>query len=106
MELLKSKKSMKELTQQIQSRQKGYVMIKEIKGVDILTGQAAKKVLTSIQQVKKKKTINQISGMAVMGGKAKGLVVVVKNDPNLKKVKQGNILVTVFTRPHYLLGYA
>jgi phosphohistidine swiveling domain-containing protein len=102
---LKEKIELKVIKNKIQSRFQGYVIKKDHHEITILTGIAAKRLLkTIISRKAKGKRITQIKGIVAMSGKAKGKVIIVKTDSDLKKVKEKSIMVAPFTRPHYLMA--
>jgi len=102
---LKGKIEPQVIKNKIQSRLQGYVIKKDFRGITILTGRAAKRLLKIIVPLLAKgKRITQIKGIVAMPGKAKGKVIIVKTDSDLKKVKEKSIMVAPFTRPHYLIA--
>ncbi len=84
----------------IKNRIKGYVLIKKGKNIKIKTEKS--KLIAKITISSDKSGEGLIKGVPAFGGKVKGKVKIVKNNNDLRKVKKGDIMAAVFTRPHYL----
>ncbi|MFA6322688.1 MAG: PEP-utilizing enzyme [Candidatus Buchananbacteria bacterium] len=71
---------------------------------ETLSGLAARKFQKIIFPSNVKKDINDFRGLSASSGKAKGTVRIVKSVHEVNKVKSGDILVAVMTRPDYIVG--
>jgi len=69
------------------------------KGVDkIFTGEKARKIAQKVRQIKLQK-LNELKGQCGCPGKAKGKVKIVNTPNQMKKMKKGDILVSIATNP-------
>ncbi|MFH1696005.1 MAG: PEP-utilizing enzyme [Candidatus Micrarchaeota archaeon] len=69
------------------------------KGTDkIFTGEKAKKIAEKVREIKLTK-VNFLHGQCGSPGKAKGKVKIINTQKDIKKMKKGNILVSIATNP-------
>ncbi len=71
---------------------------------EILTGNEAKAMIKKFFPQSEKRTISDFRGLPASGGKTRGRVAIVKSVKEVHKVRQGDILVAVMTRPDYIMG--
>ncbi len=84
----------------IRDRSKGYILIK--KGKNIKVKIKKNKSITRITALFDKDKEGLIKGIPAFIGKVRGKAKLVRNNNDLRKIKRGDIMVAVFTRPHYL----
>jgi len=84
----------------IEDRIKGYALIKKGKGIKVKINK--NKSITRITTLFGKNKEDFIKGIPAFVGKVRGKARIVRNNNDLRKVKRGDIMVAVFTRPHYL----
>ena len=71
---------------------------------EIVSGPAARKLQAIVFSSKVKKSISSVSGLSASSGRAKGKVKVITSVKEIGRVKQGDILVAIMTRPDYISG--
>ncbi|MBI2668194.1 hypothetical protein HYX17_05510 [Candidatus Woesearchaeota archaeon] len=89
---------------ELERRKKLFVIVWSSNGVDIYLDQNAEKIFDSYKKdiIKDSGEIVEIKGTPASPGKAKGRVKIVLNVSQFNKIKKGDILVTMMTRPEYL----
>ena len=86
----------------LQQRFEGCFIIWTLDNFDIITDE---KIINEIITKEKKKEIEkEIRGMSVSLGKVTGTVKILETVEEINKVKKGDILVAVMTRPDYILA--
>ncbi len=86
----------------LQERFEGCFLIWTLDQFDIITNQ---KTIGEITQSDQKRYLEkEIRGMSVSLGKVKGIVKIVESAEEIDKVKTGDILVAVMTRPDYVIA--
>lgn len=71
---------------------------------EFITGKKGKLIFNEIFKTNISKDVALIKGNTANGGFYKGKVAIVKSATEVDKVKKGNILVAVMTRPDYIFG--
>lgn len=89
---------------ELQIRMKGCAFIAEKKGYYITTGKAVGQIKKIVLGDADHSAITEFRGLSASTGKATGTVKVVKSATEIAKVKKGDILVAVMTRPDYIMG--
>jgi phosphoenolpyruvate synthase/pyruvate phosphate dikinase len=90
--------------EELEQRQKCCVVHWQPKEVNIYSGDNAAKITNDFKEtvIGNSEEIKEFKGVSASKGKVKGRAVVVLNVSQFNKVKEGDILVTVMTRPEYL----
>lgn len=87
----------------ITKRKKAFVLYLDVhKNLVCLSGDNINKALSLFGLLSKEKKVREIHGTVASKGEARGKVSIVKGVKDLKKVKNGNILVAVSTHPDYV----
>lgn len=71
---------------------------------DCFLGEKAKKLFKQISQKKKTKKIDDFRGLTASPGIEVGKVKIIKTVQDIHKVQNGDILVSIMTRPDYIAG--
>lgn len=87
---------------ELQARRKNSVCYWDINGHEILSGDECDKVKKAIVGKQDLSDIDDFRGLTACIGKVRGTVKVVKSATEIDKVKKGDILVAVMTRPDYV----
>jgi phosphohistidine swiveling domain-containing protein len=77
---------------------------KEKDKYEVISEDSARGTYKQIFKKKSLKAVNDFRGLSACRGVARGPVTVVKSATEVKKVKEGDILVAVMTRPDYIMG--
>lgn len=88
----------------LKKRSQGCVMVWDRKGVYIYVGKDMDKVKSIVLGNKKLSDVQDFRGLSASTGKAIGKVKIVRSATEIGKVKQGDILVAVMTRPDYVMA--
>lgn len=84
-------------------RKKGFIIYyNSVKKIRCQSGNDIKTVIKKIRLAPEKELVKEIKGRPASVGKAKGRVVIVNCVSDLKKVKKGDILVSITTHPDYV----
>jgi phosphohistidine swiveling domain-containing protein/uncharacterized protein (DUF1778 family) len=87
----------------IKERQKAFALyFNEKKDIICEQGAVVSKMREKFKIEPKKETTNAIKGVVASSGNAKGKAVIVKGVKDLKKVKNGNIIVAITTHPDFM----
>ncbi|MGA2418325.1 MAG: PEP-utilizing enzyme [Candidatus Staskawiczbacteria bacterium] len=86
----------------LKERQKGSVAYWDDNGHEILAGEIVQTLRKKLLGEKKIDDIQDFRGMAASLGKAQGKVKIIKSVKEIGRIKQGDVLVAVMTRPDYL----
>lgn len=86
----------------LQIRMRGCGAVADEHATEVVTGAGLKVLKKMILGEKKRNDIHDFRGLAASTGKATGTVRIVKSATEIGKVKQGDILVAVMTRPDYV----
>ena len=91
-------------TDDLQKRKEKCVVYWLSTGIQIFIGEESDKVFDSYKKeiIKESGEVKEIKGVSASGGKINGTVKVVLNVSQFNKIKKGDILVTMMTRPEYL----
>lgn len=89
---------------ELNQRAKSCAMIWDRKGVYIYIGSEMDKIKAIVLGKKKSSDIQDFRGLSASTGKAIGKVKVVRSATEIGKVKEGDILVAVMTRPDYVMA--
>ncbi len=84
------------------SRNSVFVMSRE--GYIVKTGNEAEKLREIITPKGRQQILSDFRGLAASTGKASGPVKIIMSATEINKVKAGDILVAVMTRPDYIMG--
>lgn len=84
---------------EIRSRTKYCIYLGTKNAHVLLTGKKAKQLEKQIIKEVVQENINELSGQTACTGKAIGRVCIVNSSPEMKKMKQGDILVSIATNP-------
>jgi len=71
---------------------------------EVITEDSARRIYHKIFEKKSLKAVNDFRGLSACRGVARGLVKIVKSATETKKLKEGDVLVAVMTRPDYIVG--
>jgi phosphohistidine swiveling domain-containing protein len=71
---------------------------------DFFTGEKSKKLFKQISQKKKSKRVDDFRGLTASSGIEVGKVKIVKTVQDIYKVQNGDVLVSIMTRPDYIMG--
>jgi len=71
---------------------------------EVISEDSARGTYKQIFKKKSLKAVNDFRGLSACRGVARGPVTVVKSATEVKKIKEGDILVAVMTRPDYIMG--
>lgn len=88
----------------LSERMKGCAFVATRKGIVFLTGREVEKLRQVMFGNKKHERVDDFRGLSASTGKAIGKVKVVRSSTEIGKVKQGDILVAVMTRPDYVVA--
>ena len=87
----------------LEERRKACVFLWTADKIDIYVGEEAEQITKDYNEiVLKQESGDEIKGITASKGKVKGRVKIVLNVSNFNKMKKGNILVAMMTRPEYL----
>ena len=87
----------------LEERRKACVFLWTADKIDIYVGEEAEQITKDYHEiVLKQESGDEIKGITASKGKVKGRVKIVLNVSNFNKMKKGNILVAMMTRPEYL----
>jgi len=89
---------------EIAERKKFCAVVWHKKGYEILTGKNARKLQKMVLNSMKSSAMSDIRGLCACSGKARGTVRIIKSATEVGKIKNGDILVAVMTRPDYIAG--
>lgn len=89
---------------ELQDRMKGCAFIADETGYYITKGKDIKKIEKIVLGQKDLSDIKDFRGLSASTGRAIGKVRIVKSATEVNKVKQGDILVAVMTRPDYVVA--
>jgi len=96
--LLKNKISLKQLKKELIKRSK-FMVYYTVKGREkIITGKGAQKIANVLDK-EEKSDLKELSGQTACLGKAKGRVKIINSVTDMKKMKKGDILVSIATNP-------
>lgn len=87
---------------ELQNRQRGCVVLATREGYWIATGRAMQTVKETMFAGRPLDTVQDVRGLSANTGRAVGTVKVVLSATEIAKVKKGDILVAVMTRPDYV----
>jgi len=73
-------------------------------GVELITGRQAEEYKTQVLTPKDNRDVTELRGLCASSGKVMGKVRVINSATEAHKVKRGEILVAVMTRPDYVVG--
>ena len=85
-------------------RMKGCAVAWEHGRISIITGSEAVSMHTHFQRMGLPPKTSVVKGLTASLGKAKGIARIVKSSKEIEKVKEGDVLVAVMTRPDYIMG--
>ncbi len=88
----------------LSQRAKNMIIYQKGNDYEILSGAAARRAATSILKRKNHSKIQDFRGLTASTGKARGLARIVTSVKEIDKIKTGDILVAVMTRPDYIIG--
>ncbi|MFA6908414.1 MAG: PEP-utilizing enzyme [Patescibacteria group bacterium] len=71
---------------------------------EIVTGKRASRLYAQALAKKSKKDVNDFRGLSANHGVVRGPVKIIKSATEIHKIRQGDILVAVMTRPDYISG--
>lgn len=71
---------------------------------EVITKDSARSTYRRIFEKKSLKAVNDFRGLSACRGVARGPVRIVKSSTETKKLKEGDVLVAVMTRPDYITG--
>jgi len=89
---------------ELQKRIRGSAFIADETGYYIETGAEVEKIKKIILGETGHSAVTELRGLAASTGRAVGKVKVVKSATEIAKVKKGDVLVAVMTRPDYIMG--
>lgn len=87
---------------ELQERRKGCVNFWDENGHECLSGSNFKQIMDTVLGSQDLSTVDDFRGLTACTGKARGRVKVVRTSKEISKVKKGDILVAVMTRPDYV----
>lgn len=88
--------------QALRERRENCVFVMTQEGLFIESGKAAQKVRDLMLGERKVESVDDVRGLSACLGRTIGTVKVVKSVKEMNKVKEGDILVAVMTRPDYV----
>lgn len=89
---------------ELDKRRNGCVIVATREGNYIATGEKLKKIEKIILDKEKLSKIRDFRGLTASVGVARGRVKIVRSSTEIDKVKKGDILVAVMTRPDYVVA--
>lgn len=87
---------------EIELRVKGYVLIRKGGEIAIYSGKKIKKIISQELGDLKKKEISEVKGIVGCQGKTTGNVQLIITKHDLRKIKEGDIMVAVTTHPDFV----
>ncbi|MBU0980219.1 MAG: hypothetical protein KJ709_05405 [Nanoarchaeota archaeon] len=87
---------------QLEERRRNSVVFWDKEGHEVLVGKEADEVKKEILGETELSKVDDFRGLTAMTGTARGKVKIVKSAKEIDKVKKGDILVAVMTRPDYV----
>ena len=89
---------------ELERRKKLFVIMWSSRNIDIFLDKNAEEIFDSYKKeiIKETGDLKEIKGISASGGKIKGIVKIILNISQFNKIKKGEILVTMMTRPEYL----
>lgn len=97
-------KSKNRLKSELRDRRNGSVFLMSREGYKAFTGSTVKEIRRIILGDQKFDQINDFRGLSASTGKATGIVRIIKSSTEVSKIKPGDILVAVMTRPDYVVA--
>ncbi len=88
----------------LQERKKGCAFVVSKIGCELLTGRDAVVLRQALLPRKDQEEISDFRGLSASTGRVSGTVRIVRSVTEVGKVKKGDILVAVMTRPDYIMG--
>ncbi len=87
----------------ISDRKNGFILyLSQNNQLTCLAGNDMPKALSTFHLITSDEMIKELKGAVASKGKATGMVAIIQGVKDLKKVKQGNIIVSVTTHPDYV----
>ncbi len=87
---------------ELQNRRENSVFLATPKGFYVSTGGEVEKVRKQMWESEQKNDVNDFRGLSASLGKVKGRVRILKSVDEIGRIKKGEILVAVMTRPDYI----
>lgn len=80
------------------------VFYNRLEGYECYLGKQGKSLVEEILKRDEKTDVDDFRGMTACPGRIKGMVKILRSAREVNKIKKGNILVAVMTRPDYIVG--